>query len=226
MDQINVTLKTSLHFLENQIKVNNGSSRLSMAGIESCCCLFAWLASHNDLSIGIQRWYEGEMKKPSSSAVKSAGKYNREVVLRKLEKLVFQTNEVESGLWNFYKGVTAEDGTVNDGDIQTFENFYDGLASKVSEFDSLRELVSTKLQFLRQERLRLKKKSGKDQMQRKKAFDNDTIKRVKKARRDKPIRSRNGVIDTWLDLDSQVTGLNEARNRESFAELEDFLAEG
>jgi hypothetical protein len=228
VDQMTLTLKTSLHVLEKtyQVEVNDGSPSLSLSRIESCCCLFAWLASHTDLSRGIQLWYERKMKKPCSSEGKSVRYSNEEVILRKLEKIVLQMEELESDLLKFYEKLTAEGRAVNDVDIQTFENFCDGLASKVSKFSSVREWVSTKLQLIQQEKLRSKRNGRNDQMQRKQVFDNDKMKRVKKARREKPIRSRNVVIDSWLELDSQVTGLNEARNRESFAELEDFLAEG
>jgi hypothetical protein len=53
----------------------------------------------------------------------------------------------------------------------------------------------------------------------------DIAKRMQKERRRKIVRSRNAVVDTWLQAD-RVTGEDEVLDDDAYADLEDFLVDG
>ena len=48
---------------------------------------------------------------------------------------------------------------------------------------------------------------------------------IRKERCRRVIRSRNAVVDRWLQMDTHV-GLDEGQNQDTFAELEDFIVDG
>jgi len=221
---------------------------------ESLACLSAWFAcSKNDralLTSGTRRWFHNEKARYRAAKAKAkAGGYHldQDPILSRLPKALYQMEELEVSFQKLASAIPAPskkrngskacskflsgvdillpcfaDTSQSNEESRSFATIAsehrDRLASssdsKLSSFDMALISFEDKEDDLGNATLGKRKRRGRNT-----AVD----KHLRKAQRN-ILRSRNEVVDEWLDLDANNADRNDSID--AFVDLEDFLVEG
>jgi hypothetical protein len=238
VDRIVVTLQKSIKvvLLHLQADYADYETLVSIASnpsfLEAFSCFYGWLSvcvKNTDLYSGIQKWYMAEKAagtSPDENHVEDVS------VLSRLPKLYFRLEELFTSLQQLSQILKPQATRFKRAEISPFLTTIDNLIQsyEIDCYVSFRGLISKKLAFLKEEQLQVQRDFGmltSDDMINKKNRKRtiDIAKRMKRERRRKLIRSRNFVVDTWLQAD-RVTGEDEVVDDDPYADLEDFLVDG
>jgi len=201
----------------------------SLAFIESLGCLSSWLQivlEGNEVSSGIQRWYLAEKK---ATASRRGIVYSPEASsLQRLPKIVFRLDDLDSSLRKLSHVLRAGSKSVKQSKSFCEQTeFFDRLVSPTTVVNrgAFSSQISAKLKFLAQEQKRVEADFGLAASTKKRKSTPDIESHIRKERRRRVVRSRNELVDRWLQSDSK-TGVEEAQNQDAFNDLEDFLVDG
>jgi len=215
---------------------------------ESLACLCAWFTcSRNGLALftsGARRWFHNEKARYRAAKAKAkAGGYHldQDPVLSRLPKVLHQMEELEVSFQKLASVILAPSKKKNVEACQKFlsevDAFLPSLANEepksfsaiIAEHrDRLASSSDSKLSSFDMALISFKDKEddlGNPTLgKRKRRGRNATIeKHLRKAQRN-VLRSRNEVVDEWLDLDADNADQNDSMD--AFVDLEDFLVEG
>jgi hypothetical protein len=238
VDRIVATLQKSMKQLlsQAQAQLNPGYAGICCLSFsEALSCLNAWLSMqscHTELCTGVQQWYLSEKLLSAGVSRDAKGMLAEDVsMLRRLPKLFFRCEELQTSLLKLSQNMHRHASSLKRGDSTLLLEMIDSIISKARPGSlSFQELLLTKLAFLKQEQHHINDvfglsssddtSSGK---KRKRAID--VANRIQKERRQRVVRSRNSVVDMWLQADRE-TGEEETLNDDAYADLEDFLVDG
>ena len=183
--------------------------------MEAACCISAWLSKMDtDLSIGICRWQSILQKKQRSE--RSTATNDKDSLLERISSLVSLLCETERKLRRL-------SGALQQGEssgIEIFEVLFNGGLSEMSQL--VQKKHAQLMKAIPSDRLSaLPDFPESDDAQKKKRTRPDLRGKRKRSR---VTRSRNRVVDMFLNLDQDIEG--QGRKGEMFADLEDFLVEG
>jgi hypothetical protein len=113
------------------------------------------------------------------------------------------------------------------------EDGSDSVADSTVKAELFQGMLSGKLHFLEEQRSILEKElqgSSSDELRdgrttRKRKSVQEVERLVQKERRRRVVRSRNQIVDNWLQMDQNI-GQDEGYDDDAYADLEDFLADG
>jgi hypothetical protein len=201
-----------------------------LALIESVSCISAWLCSdpcETDFIVGTTTWYSIEKRKDSVKPTKSSGKSMDQGIVERLSKVVTEIDKVDMNL-QILKAQLSEIST--DSSAMPLVKAIDGLFEGDAEQNfRLLHLATEKVRVVGENAphhlvdapLASENGAGK----RKLKLDEVVIK-APKQRRKATVRSRNKVVDKWLNLDQGIGGGGEAVGTDAYVDLEDFLVDG
>lgn len=242
LERIFVVLQKAMTVISSKLTVESARQLdhcESRSFVEALCSLYAWLrldAEYIDLGCGVERWYMLE--------IHLSMQYDRDnrvfsfdaSMLRRLPKIAHRVEELEAGLERLLKLVQdSEILKETDKRCKTLVTIHQLTKQTDVDHPSLKLLVSDKLSLLARNRMELQCKLGKplendETTEAKRKRTAEVRSRVRKECRRRVLRSRNEVVDMFLQMDRQ-TGVNETISEDSvpedaFADLEDFLVEG
>lgn len=234
IDRIFIVLQKSFNCLISRIRSDQSEDVMSeLTFLESLSCITSWLemaCRGFELSSGIQTWYLAEKK---AANLKANVAYSTETpVLRCLPKLIFRVEDVEFNLRKLSRELRFASKSTSSNKPSTTRTseihvFLDRLVSD-SNADcrgAFSSLVSNKLAFIAREQSRVNSFFGLTPASKKRKSGIDIGSHIRKERRRRVIRSRNKVVDEWLQKDATIGG-DDAQNYDAFADLEDFVADG
>ena len=183
-----------------------------------------------ELASGIQSWFIAE-KTAAAARTKNAAYSVDSPILRCLPKLIFRIEDLEYNVRKLSQQLRlASKSAKRVANPTTSEllEFLDGLALNegAETRGAFARLVSKKLKFLKDEQRRVESVFGPSYCtptKRKRTADLESHIRKERCRR--VIRSRNAVVDRWLQMDVTI-GVDESQNQDTFDELEDFIVDG
>jgi hypothetical protein len=199
-----------------------------LALIESVSCISAWLCSdpcETDFVVGTTTWYSIEKRKDSVKPTKSSGKSEDQGIVERLSKVVTKIDKVDVNL----QVLTTQLREIStDSSAMPLVKAIDGLFEGDAERNfRLLHLATEKLRLIEENAphhlvyMPLISENGGVAAKRKLKPDEFVIK-APKQRRKATIRSRNKVVDKWLNLDQGI----EAVGTDAYVDLEDFLVDG
>ena len=134
-------------------------------------------------------------------------------ILKKLRKLEQRADELETSLHRLGRSL---DRTKSNGASLDFVKSVDAITGL-----QLQRIVTRKLKSLDRHHSTLEVDSVK---KKKRKVTEELEKRAQRERKRQTIRSRNRVVDKWLQLDKSIE--EDTRRNDAFADLEDFLVDG
>ena len=210
------------------------------SNLEALSCFYAWLTlctetDQSELWHGLQRWRMTE-KSLSNSAASGANEKSVDgsSSLRQLPNLICRVEEVEKLLQKLTQAVLVRDKKKQGNNEQINHKFIQEINILISDVsvDSPRfeVLLSNKVAHLEMEQSTLRSEFGltdndKALQGRKRKGTGAITKVLQRERRRRVVRSRNSVVDTWLQAD-RVTGEDASIDNDAYADLEDFLVDG
>lgn len=239
VDRIFIALKKSTQRIVSQFCIQSRvpvGDRSCRSFAEALSCLSAWLCALTDgaeLSSGVQRWYLAEQRLAGLLFCENTAYAPEAAVLRRLPKLVFRLEDVDFNLRKLLRMIQGFASLPNKCGRSSLLNIIGSVVDHaVTEptSDAFCKLLSDKVTFLEREQVRLEYDFGlstaDDQASgEKRSRTIDAGRNVKRDLRRRTVRSRNGVVDAWLQLDSKI-GADEAVRDDAYADLEDFLVDG
>jgi len=225
LDSVLVTLQKAIRCISTKIRrpgPNDQSHTFDV--LEALSCLSAWFDCHGvvseNLVAAMARWYAAEMNVVEAPSSSSSGRAD-DAFVRKISRTAIRAEELLSSLQKFDKELTNLK--------QQPESTKGRKAQKVLlEIESLRG-GSVDLRLTVHDIVNSIEKSlstdSEEEAGRKRRASADISLRVRKARRKRNIRSRNQLVDSWLQMD-QTIGRDEPLEDDAYADLEDFLVGG
>ena len=232
-------LKKSIKILLTAVhSISDGKGRYLQirSNMEAFICLYTWLnlcTDRSELCCGLKRWQLTEKSLSSTIRDENEKSVDRSSLLRQFPNIIYRCEEVENLLQKLSHAVRAtkkkreNDGKVNHRFIAEINDMISNLIGDSLRFDVL---LSRKVAYLEKEHSVLRNEFGlletDNDLKGKKRKHADTIaKVVRRERRRRILRSRNSVVDKWLQSD-KVTGEEESIDDDAYADLEDFLVDG
>lgn len=203
---------------------------------EAFSCLSVWLnfrTVKEDIISGVQRWYMVE-KQLSVLPRRDYAAFSAEAsVLRRLPRLVFRLEDLDHSLRKLMQLINECMRLPRKNKRYLLTRRIDSLVAQSATAPAdgaFFKLLSDKITFLEHEQVQLECDFGMSSVEdhaigNKRKRNIDIGKHVQSERRRRILRSRNGVVDTWLHMDRSI-GLDEAICEDAYADLEDFLVDG
>jgi hypothetical protein len=203
-----------------------------LALIESVSCISAWLCldpCETDFIVGTTTWYSIEKRKDYVKSSKSPGKSADQGIVERLSKVVIKCDKVDMNL-QILKAQLSEISI--DSSAMPLVKAIDGLFEGDAEENfRLLHLATEKLRVIEENAPRhlldvpLDSENGEVVGKRKLKLD-EVVTKAPKQRRKATVRSRNKVVDKWLNLDQVIGDNGEAVGTDAYVDLEDFLVDG
>jgi hypothetical protein len=236
VDTVVGVLKKSIKILlslVHSIADVRGQYLLSRSNMEAFICLHTWLSlciDRSELSCALHRWQLTE--KGMIVCADNEKSADRSSLLRQLPILFNRCEEVESLLQKLsYSICTYNKKKKNRKPNQPFiEEINKFIADVIDDSVRFDVLVSRKVAFIENEHSILQKEFGlldtdKDSKGKKRKNVDVLTKVIRRERRRRIIRSRNCVVDKWLQSD-RITGEEDPIDEDAYEDLEDFLVDG
>jgi hypothetical protein len=237
LDRIVVVLQKSIKMILLHVQADLESIAATASlpcFLEAVSCLYGWLSvcvKNTELYSGVQKWYMTE-KAASFSRNEDENHVEDASLLSRLPKLFFRWEQLLTSLQHLSQFLQPHSALSKKAEIPPFLTTMDTWISgcAIGSSGSFRELITAKLSFLEEEQLQVQREFGLLSSDEKISKENrkrtiDIAMRMKRERRQRLIRSRNFVVDTWLQAD-RVTGEDEILDDDPYADLEDFLVDG
>mmetsp|Transcript_44441 Transcript_44441/g.107046 ORF Transcript_44441/g.107046 Transcript_44441/m.107046 type:complete len:1684 (-) Transcript_44441:727-5778(-) len=194
----------------------------SIGCAEAICCLSAWLCISNmdatDVTVGICHWYS-ILSRRLPRETSSNGKQESKDEMERLSKLLALVGRLQVKARKLQRALKKTRQT-----IPIADNLFTEGSSEMAP------LIASKLSMIRRES---KLEGGQSAFPDFPESSDDTQQKQKRAKREhkkrtrkSPItRSRNRVVDMFLNLDDDIAE-DRKGNTDAFVDLEDFLVEG
>jgi hypothetical protein len=201
---------------------------MALSQLEALCCLSSWLTTGtskvDDITCGLRSWHQCE--KSSYEVSVGRGVHAAEdAVLRKLPRVESRVDELETSLRTLSQ--TLKDARFSTK--QKSKGVLDDINAIVKSHPATKDfahMVSGKLKMVAEGQLSLDSEAGVGpNAGRKRKVTAHMQKRLKRERRRPTVRSRNDVVDKWLQMDKEMCD-GEAYGEDAFADLEDFIVDG
>jgi hypothetical protein len=232
LERVSTVLQATLRSISTQIKWGNDVGCLVRA--ESISCICAWLnadTQEQDIVSLSTRWHLAEKQ------AWDAGGSGHNPILRRLAKICVRLQELESDLRKLLQIMikVENDGTVGPlGVMHQYQELLEPQTDEDSPCVPLQSMIKAKLKSSAKARvvsesfgltaIDLNESGivrGAARKRSSRAFDLE--RQMRKERRRNVPRSRNQIVDKWLNLDE---GLEEGADDDAYVDLEDFLVDG
>lgn len=247
LDRMLTVLQRSIHLIVKYSRSHSGvkSIRNRLALVEALICVSAWLeqrATGMEVTTGARRWYAAEKRRAAIHQTRRQAHVTEASVLRRLPGIIFRIDELEESLLKtsqLFGDTRQTKSKRRQSEIFREFAFFIAAPEDASMADStvkaelFQGMLSGKLHFLEEERSILEKElrgSNSDELHdgrstRKRKSAQEVERLVQKERRRRVVRSRNQIVDNWLQMDQHI-GQDEGFDDDAYADLEDFLADG
>lgn len=224
IDRVIIVLNVSLRSLARYLHPVTHGKRNSVDTkdiAENIASVAAWVTTPTeniDIVNGVRVWSETAMKREDDVPIRSEDSLNR-----KFGKLVLRVNELEENLGKLVKIDQKENRVGEDLYSARREAFLETTSVGGLQGDLL-NLVKTKYTSIKKERLEtLGDKVEIEHIAKKQKLASEVEPKIRKQKRIPSLRSRNRVVDEWLQKDANVENVNED---DAYVDLEDFIVEG
>jgi len=208
---------------------------------EALACLLAWLSPSEsslsivDFTIGARTWYSMEKKRESLlNSNLNNSKPGEDPILGRITKLLLHIEELDLIFHKTYSALKGEDfqANVKNNLLNLDKMVFDVLEGTHTQEEKDEKCLKTFSQIVCEhtERINMMKSSaakilsGTESKEKEFKISDVSFQRSEDTRKNKR-RSRNTVVDNWLELDEEWNKDGE-NNNDSYFDLEDFLVEG
>mmetsp|Transcript_14653 Transcript_14653/g.22593 ORF Transcript_14653/g.22593 Transcript_14653/m.22593 type:complete len:1563 (+) Transcript_14653:88-4776(+) len=226
VDKLLTIFTKSVRMLHVSIESDNLATR---ASLEAICVLSAWALEENASFLSIlDGWFLAEQDESGEAAI---ARYHIGGLGKKMRKIVLRLNDLENVLQKLSDAVMTWRATKGSISHIRFEDVGKLLRSKlklVSSYQGQKNGTYADSFVERQLTLATKSRSAFDNVLvatsiNKRKANNDLAERVRRERKRPVPRSRNPVVDQWLQIDDDLV---DDADGDAYVDLEDFVVEG
>lgn len=220
-------LTKSLKVIQQLVRhvLSENTHESSLALVETLSYLGSWLSFSPsetlDIFHKVRRWHHHELLYSKDDAKQNGMPTGNNMIIFKLRRAELRMDESEVVLHKVLQLIhnNREKRNMNEDKLKS-------VLTKYIDFD-LVQLLSIKSNQLTEGHVLTETQFGpveSEENKKKRKVTENMKRRLNKERRRRTLRSRNGVVDNWLQID-RVTG-DEIVEDDAFADLEDFLVDG
>jgi hypothetical protein len=204
---------------------NDGLLDLGM--VEALSCLSAWLGGKSDdpdFATLAKRWYRAEKKLQEVSQKVNAHHSGEDPVFRRFPKLLCRLEELESATQTLHAMICSAKDSDSLGKIRLMDELLKSSWEPSWDYEAggnvitIRRLIAAKVKAISNSGSKLADFTNGPSSEQKRRSEKLHVRRrhIK--------RSRNELVDKWLQLDEELE--DDIFDDDAYVELEDFLVDG